>query len=203
MKVIPLVGTHNVYSSNVYLICGEWNRLEDRNTLVDVGNDPSILDTIEKLNTGVGKSKVEQVILTHNHSDHTGILPLVKRVFHPRVYAFSPFLEGVDRVLKHGDTIRMGESMFNVFHTPGHSSDSISLYNREEGLLFVGDTQVLVRTANGTYGREYYQFLKGICRENIQIIYPGHGQPLTQNPQEILNMTLRNVHQGVRDAFRG
>jgi len=87
MKIVPILGKNNVYSSNVYMVMGDWKRIEDVNTLVDVGNDLSIIEVIGKMNMGVGKSKVEQVILTHDHSDHTGILPLIKAAFHPKVYA--------------------------------------------------------------------------------------------------------------------
>ncbi|MFH0999163.1 MAG: MBL fold metallo-hydrolase [Pseudomonadota bacterium] len=70
MKIVPILGKNNVYSSNVYTVMGDWKRIEDVNTLVDVGNDPSIIEVIGKMNMGVGKSKVEQVILTHDHFDH-------------------------------------------------------------------------------------------------------------------------------------
>jgi glyoxylase-like metal-dependent hydrolase (beta-lactamase superfamily II) len=199
VKIVPIVGNNNVYSSNVYLILGEWKRIEDVNTLVDVGNDPSIVDVIENINTGLGKSKIDQVILTHNHSDHTGILPLIINAFHPRVYAFSPFMEGVDEVLEHGDKIRLGESMFEVIHTPGHSSDSISLYNKERGTLFVGDTQVIVHASDGEFEMDYYHALKTLCKENVREIYFGHGEPLMKNAHEMLLMSLRNVRKSVKN----
>lgn len=195
MRIVPIAGNNRIYSSNVYLVLGEWNHIDDVNTLIDVGNDPSIIDKIGEINTGFGKNKVEQVILTHSHSDHTGILPLIKKAFHPKVYAFSPYLDGVDRALKHGDTLQMGESMFTIFHTPGHSSDSITLFNREQGILFVGDTQILIRTSDGGYSLEFYQALECVCREKICIIYPGHGKPLTTNIHELMMLTLRNVRR--------
>ena len=199
MKIVPIIGNNNVYSSNVYLILGEWKRIKDVSTLVDVGNDPSIVDVIEKINTGLGKSKIEQVILTHSHSDHTGILPLIINAFHPKVYAFLPFLEGVDAVLKHGDKIQIGESEFEVIHTPGHSSDSISLYNKERGILFVGDTQVIVRSTDGDYEMEYYHALKTLCKNDVREIYFGHGEPLMQNAHEALLMSLENVRKSVKN----
>ena len=199
MKIIPIVGRNNVYTSNVYLILGEWNGIEDVNTLVDVGNDPSIVAVLEEIDTGLGKSKVDQVILTHCHSDHTGILPLIINAFHPRVYAFSPFMDGVDEVLKHGDKIRLGESMFEVIHTPGHSSDSISLYNKERGALFVGDTQVIDHPGNGDYELEYYHALEILCKKNVREIYFGHGEPLLQDAHERLLMSLSNVRKCVKE----
>ena len=106
--------------------------------------DPAILASIERAPTGVGKWPVEQVVLTHSHSDHCALLPEVRAAFHPRVLAFSPNLAGVDWLLGDGDTIRMGDQVFEVIHVPGHSSDSICLYNEAEGVLFAGDSPLLI-----------------------------------------------------------
>ena len=199
MKIIQILGKNNVYSSNVYMVMGDWKRIEDLNTLVDVGNDPSIIDVIGTMNGGVGKNKVEQIVLTHDHSDHTGILPLIKAAFHPKVYAFSQFMDGVDHILKHGDTIRMGDRNFEVLHTPGHSSDSVCLYNKETGDLFVGDTPVMIRSVNGAYENSFYQAMITLCRREIQTIYFGHGDPLVQNAQDMLRISLQNVRKSMKN----
>ena len=197
MKIIPILGNKNVYSSNVYMILGDWKHIGDMTTLVDVGNDPSIIDMIKTMNTGVGKHKVDQVILTHDHSDHTGILPLIKAAFHPKVYAFSQFMEGVDHILKHGDMLRMGDCDFEVLHTPGHSSDSICLYNKEHGDLFVGDTPVIIRSGGGAYENGFYQAMMDLCRRHIKTIYFGHGDPLVQNAQDVLRTSLKIVRKSM------
>ena len=49
MKVISLRGNNHIYSCNSYLVLGSWNTLQDMNTLVDVGNDPSIIEVIGKI----------------------------------------------------------------------------------------------------------------------------------------------------------
>lgn len=123
MKIISVKGHQNVYTSNVYLVLGEWKRICDVHTLIDVGNDPTILSVLETTDTGVGKNKVERIILTHSHSDHTGILSLLIQRFHPEVYALSPFMDGVTHILQNGETIRLGEKDFEVIHTPGHTED--------------------------------------------------------------------------------
>lgn len=112
MKIYNLTENSKVYTSNVYLVTGSWNSIDDINTLVDVGRDLSILEMIMDIPTGVGKKRVEKVVLTHNHFDHTSMLANVKRVFEPRVYAYSKALEGVDRILKDGETVRMGGPVF-------------------------------------------------------------------------------------------
>lgn len=197
MKIIRVAGDQDVYSSNVYLVMGEWKRIEDLNTLIDVGNDPSIVHFINNLNTGLGKKKIDQVILTHNHSDHTGILSLIKETFHPVVYAFSPFLDGVDHVLGDGEQIHMGDSLFEVIHTPGHSSDSISLFNKETGVIFVGDAPVVIRSGGGAYEQDFYMALKSLSKRNIQSIYFGHGEPVLKEAKELITMSLKNVRKSL------
>lgn len=83
MKIISVQGSGRIYTSNVYLVLGDWNRIQDINTLVDVGSDPAILDQLEAMHTGVGKKKIDQVVLTHCHSDHTAMLSLIRERYHP------------------------------------------------------------------------------------------------------------------------
>ena len=195
MKVTVLKGANNVYSSNAYIVTGEWKRIEDLNTLIDVGSDPSIIDSLQEIATGIGKSKVEQVILTHDHSDHTRILPLIRQIFNPVVYAFSPFMDGVDHVLKNGQTLRIGDREFEVIHIPGHSDDSISLYNAEDGIIFLGDAPIPVRFLGGTYEPGFVHALKILCRKNIRIIYPGHGEPIKEGAYDQVKSSLGIVLQ--------
>jgi glyoxylase-like metal-dependent hydrolase (beta-lactamase superfamily II) len=180
MKIKLLNKNARVYSSNAYLVLGAWSKLEDVNTMIDAGNDPSILEELEKVYTGVGKRRVDQVILTHNHFDHVGNLEEIKKKYCAKVYAFNgdPF---VDEKLKDGQMIRVGDQDFEVIHTPGHSSDSICLYCAEQEILFSGDTPLRVRTGGGGYPNEFVEALKRLTQKKIKTIYPGHDLPKTKN----------------------
>ena len=96
MRIVTLENSGRSTLRKVYLVLGDRSRLEDVNTLVDVGQDPAILASLERASTGVGKWPVEQVVLTHGHSDHCALLPQIRAVFHPKVLAFSPNIYGVD-----------------------------------------------------------------------------------------------------------
>jgi len=181
-----------VYSSNVYLVRGDWNRLEDVNTLIDVGRDPAVVDKIRAISTGVGKTPVEQVIVTHEHFDHVSLLPVIREMFQPIVYAYSSNV-GADFLLSDEQLLRCGDRMFQVIYTPGHSNDSICLYCEEEGVLFVGDTPVVIQSDDGTYEAGFVQALERLCRRNTRIIYPGHGNPITNGVRQLLRASLRNV----------
>jgi glyoxylase-like metal-dependent hydrolase (beta-lactamase superfamily II) len=193
MKIITVKGFQNVYTSNVYLVLGEWKRICDIHTLIDVGNDHTILSVLETIDTGIGKTKVERIILTHSHSDHTGILPLLIQRFHPEVCALSPFTEGVTHILQNGEIIRIGEKDFEVIHTPGHTEDSLCLLNEETGVLFTGDMPLPIRTSEATYMEAFYQALRHLSNKKIQIVYPGHGAPLTEDVTTLIRESMKNV----------
>lgn len=193
MKILNLTNNSKIYTSNVYLVTGTWNAIEDVNTLIDVGRDPAVIEKITNASTGVGKKRVEQVILTHSHYDHASLLPLIREIFNPVAYAFSPFLEGVDNLLKDGEMLKAGDRMFEVIYTPGHSNDSICLYCEEDHVLFAGDTAVLITSYNSSYGDDFVHALERLSRREIHSIYFGHGEPLFDNCNARIRASLRMV----------
>lgn len=193
VKIYNLTEKSKMYTSNVYLVTGTWNALGDVNGLVDAGRDLSILEMILEIPTGVGKKPVERVIITHNHYDHTSMLSNVKKVFRPEVYAFSGAIDEADRKLNDGDTIKMGDRIFEVIHAPGHSSDSVFLYNEEDGVLFSGDNPVMVRNAGTSYDACYVKAFEKLCRRDVRVIYPGHGSPVRARCNEMLRESLGNI----------
>jgi len=194
MKIIPLINNKITYSCNSYLILGDWNRIDDLNTIIDPGTDDFVLNEIARLSTGFGKVPVAQVILTHNHFDHAGAVKAIKERYNARVLAFSDG-PGVDEILSDGQFIKAGDDILEVLHTPGHSSDSICLYAPSEKALFAGDTQVRVRWPGDAYSPEYVEALFKIACRDIQKIYSGHDEPITSECQEIILLTLRNIHR--------
>ncbi len=98
------------------------------------------------------------VVASHVHYDHIGShaafqqvamadLPELRaRVEHNHYTptmgsSLYPWRQGFDVTewWKPGDVIELGGRRISVVHTPGHSSDSITLVDREAGYAFVGD----------------------------------------------------------------
>jgi len=61
-----------------------------------------------------------------------------------------PVPAGNLRILRGGETLKLGGRNLNVVHTPGHASHHVSYFNDAEGVAFVGDTAG-VRIENGPY----------------------------------------------------
>ena len=197
MKIINLTSDSKIYTSNVYFLLGDWKGVDDVNALIDVGRDHLIIEKIEQLDTGVGKKKVEKVVLTHGHYDHVSLLPAIKDEFDPEVYAFHSF-DGMKHLLRDGQILKLADRLFEVIHTPGHTSDSICLYCEQDAVLFSGDTSLIITTTDGSYQEDFISALEKIARRNITAIYPGHGGPITNKVKQLLYASLDNVRKSKR-----
>ncbi len=175
MKIRNLTEDSKLYTSNVFLVLGEWNTVDDLTTLIDVGYDSSIINKIESMNMGLGKKKIDQVIITHSHSDHAAILPAIKEAFNPKIYAFNSHLIGIDKQLKDGDKLKIGDLQFEVYHITAHSYDSICLFCEENGVLFAGDTNFPIEFENDVLKDENSYPLARLNGKNIKTVYYGHG----------------------------
>ncbi|MGD0079499.1 MAG: MBL fold metallo-hydrolase [Methanoregula sp.] len=148
-----------VYS---YLVYGETVTLIDTGV---AGCENTIFDYI--LSTGRDPSEIALIILTHSHPDHIGAARAIRQATGCRIGAhpaerawiedvelqnrerpvpgFSALVGGsvqLDHELVDGDSIEPDDCRtcdMQVFHTPGHSAGSISLFLHSEGALFSGD----------------------------------------------------------------
>ena len=181
-----------VYSCNAYLVRGTWNRISDLNTLIDVGTDGSIIQEIEEINTGVGKTRVEQVILTHEHFDHAGGLENIKKTYNPKVYAYTN-IDGVTNRLKDQQHIKIGDMDSLILHTPGHSNDSVCIYCESEGVLFSGDTTLKITHKTGTYCAAFLKAFEKLTKLKINSIYAVHDLPMHKEVNNMLKESLKNI----------
>jgi glyoxylase-like metal-dependent hydrolase (beta-lactamase superfamily II) len=193
MKIICLKTNPTIYSGNSFLLLGSWSTLDDVNAVVDTGSDDYIIKEIETIYTGVGKVPVNKVILTHNHFDHMGGATHLKKKYNCTVYAkiFTDHI--VDEILQDEAEIRLADKIFTVIYTPGHSTDSLCLYCKEEQILFSGDTTLQIRDETATYTKGFVGTLKRLSALSIKTIYPGHGKPIHEFAEEMIHDSLAIV----------
>jgi glyoxylase-like metal-dependent hydrolase (beta-lactamase superfamily II) len=197
MRVFGSPRSDTVYSSNVYLVLGHWSRIGDVNALVDAGADPGVLSFVDRAPTGVGKRKVDLVVLTHRHYDHASMAGAIRARYGAVVAAWGPADEDVTRTLSDGERLQLGDEEFEVIRTPGHTDDSICLFGTSSGALFVGDTPVVVNGREGTYEPGFVSALRRLASLPVTAIYFGHGVPLLEGCAERLNASLQNVERAV------
>ncbi len=140
----------------------------------------------EKLLREVGDVKVNAIIITHRHGDHTAGLQEVKDDTGAPVAAHTddaPALPIPPEIqLNDGDTYQVGNIRLSAMHTPGHTPGALCLLTGK--LLFTGDTLFPGgpgRTGSPEAFRQVKDSidLKLLALPDDTAVYPGHGTDST------------------------
>jgi len=87
--------------------------------------------------------RLDLILLTHHHADHVAGTDEVRVRFGAKVVgaaADAHRLPKLDRAVKHGDTVKLGDSAASVIETPGHTVGHIAFHFADGGVLACGDT---------------------------------------------------------------
>ncbi|MEY8402221.1 MBL fold metallo-hydrolase [Oscillospiraceae bacterium 44-34] len=172
--------------------------------IIDPGDEAErILSILSRLD-----SRVEYILLTHGHYDHTTAVPELHRALpEARIYIHQadangagsrlfPLAGQVDDLLLYdeGDTLPLGNLTVEVLHTPGHSLGSVTLKARD--VLFTGDTLFAGDCGRTDLrGGSYEQILASLGRlgrlEGNFHICPGHGETSTMDREREINPYLK------------
>jgi glyoxylase-like metal-dependent hydrolase (beta-lactamase superfamily II) len=87
----------------------------------------------------------------------------------------------VERTVDERDVINLGGRSFRVLHTPGHSRGSISFFEEETGILFVGDVIYegpLFTHHEGGSAIDYRTTLHRLSAmiSDVSVVYPSHNR---------------------------
>lgn len=204
MHVIKL--KNSPYDANAYLV--------DGTVLVDVGMDGQAV--ISELEKHIQPGRLETIILTHCHYDHSGGAGAVaattgaKIAIHKddaplltsaQASASGLFGEKAPDILP--DILLRGGEVFGkleVIHTPGHTPGGICLYDAGSKTLFSGDTVF----QDGSFGRtDLYggnasyliASIKKLSLLDVSVMYPGHGDTVINDANEQIRMSLLMASQ--------
>ena len=153
-----------------------------------------VADFAGTYNVPVYMNEQEQYTLEHTNPYVCGLyglsLPEVPEAFTP---------------VRNGDVIEVGSLRFEVLETPGHSVGGVCYLERNEGILFSGDTifaGAIGRTDHP--GGDYDLMMKGIwekimCLDGKTVIYPGHGPATDVAKERMTNPFLLPFNEPYED----
>lgn len=175
------------WDNNVYLVtCSNTGQT----LLIDAANDAELLiDLVRKYTP-----KVALIVTSHQHFDHWQALAALAEATGAPTAAHSldvdPLPVRPDRILADGDTVEVGNLVFDVIHLRGHTPGSVAL--ALDGAptggvtqLFTGDCLFPGGVGKTTQPAEFESLLHDVTTKvfgrfgDDTVVYPGHGDDTT------------------------
>lgn len=198
----PNPGPMTLDGTNSYRMCAPG---ADRVVIVDPGPaDQGHLDA-------VAERPVELILITHGHADHTaGAAALAARTGAPVRAAAPEHCRSGGPLMDEEELVAAGVRL-TALHTPGHTGDSFSFWNQDDGgagSVCTGDTVLgrgttVISHPDGELGA-YLESLRLLSGIGPATVLPGHGPPrkgLTRLSQAYLAHRQERLDQ-VRGAVR-
>jgi len=145
---------------------------------------------------------LEKIWITHGHMDHAGGTAALKAATGAPIEGPHPddqfWIDGIeesgrkygvpdatgfvpDRWLADGDIVTLGETQFEVYHTPGHTPGHVIFFNRQARFAQVGDVLFQGSIGRTDFPRgNFQQLIDSITGklwplgDDVQFV-PGHG----------------------------
>ncbi len=157
-----------------------------RRILLDTGDGRNeYLPILEQALERAECEGLDEIVLTHGHSDHVGgaesvmkrlgEVPVRKRPWPESDSHYSFEITPIDD----GQSVRTEGATLRAFHSPGHCPDHLCFVLEEEGAVFSGDNVLGIGTtvipAESGDLSQYMDSLAKLEREQPTRIYPAHG----------------------------
>ena len=185
------------FSTNAYLVACS-------TTLEAAIIDPAP-DSFSQIDSLIVEKKLipRYIWLTHSHWDHIADVKKIRNKYEIPVYVHSldapnleiPGSDGLpcwikietvtpDFFLQEGMKLELGELVFQVLETPGHSPGSVCFYEPKEAVLLSGDTLFQGSIGNLAFPtsqpERMWESLRRLSILPVQTkVFPGHGPSTT------------------------
>ena len=105
---------------------------------IDTPDSGRVLEELERLGWG----RLDLILNTHWHPDHTQGNAAVKAATGAEIVGPEEVRRAapLDRVIKEGDHVTLGQTVFEVTATPGHTLGHVVFRSPTDHIAFVGDT---------------------------------------------------------------
>lgn len=203
VRISPLVGV--VLAPNAGLMTGPGTNTYvvgsgGRSAVIDPAVDAEeYLDAVLRM-----AGDVEQILVTHRHSDHVGGAERLSKMTGAPVKAWGtdpiPGIAGVQSI-SDGETLELPGTRLRALHTPGHASDHLVFYMEGAASLFAGDNimgegSAVIAPPDGDMSA-FLASLRRLEKLHIDRIFPGHFRPLDGGPEVIAELIR---HRLAREA---
>lgn len=144
--------------------------------VIDPGDDADLI-VAEAETEGLA---IAAIVTTHGHRDHTAAGPALKALTGAPILAHAldaAAVPSVDTRLAGDQTLTVGDLVFKVIHTPGHTPGGICLY--AAGQLFTGDTLFVGDSGRTDLPGGHRPTLAASIRRLMElpdatVVWPGH-----------------------------
>jgi glyoxylase-like metal-dependent hydrolase (beta-lactamase superfamily II) len=171
----------------------------DRLTVIDPG--PALVEHTEAI-VDYCDGRLEQILLTHTHPDHSPGAALLQQITGASVKASPVQLTRIydetftlNQPLEDGDRLDLDEYSIEVVHTPGHVANHLCFLLKGCHWLFAGDmvmdgSTVVIAPPDGHMG-EYLNSLHRLVDMPIEAIAPAHGR-IMDSPASYLQSLIEH-----------
>jgi hydroxyacylglutathione hydrolase len=141
--------------------------------------DPADAGPVEAAIEAAG-GRLDLILLTHHHADHVGGTDAVRARYGASVVgaaADAHRLPKLDRAVREGDTVGLGNAVGSVIDTPGHTLGHIAFHFPDGPALFCGDTLFSLgcgRLIEGTAAQMFASLKKLAALPPDTLVYCGH-----------------------------
>ena len=147
-------------------------------------------------------ARVQLILLTHRHEDHSGGARRLHELTGAPVRAWEETLCVEAPPLHDGEVITVGDVEVTVLHTPGHTSDSVCLVVPADAAILTGDMILGSGTTMLDYPdgglEDYLDSIRDLIELGDLMVLPAHGRfgaQLDEVGDRLVQHRLDRVHQ--------